>query len=203
MNEDQLNELVGNETFYRRGMYNVEISKLFEIFGYRHTNEEYKKTDVVIPDIVRDSGRYYKKNEYKSFIEQIKSTLKENHVTPLYCYKKNAINHVVCIVNLHRHMFIVDTDYEENKVYIRIDELEHYMEDNKFYSIQIFYGAHIEEPDIELPPKREASGKIVGIGPTMSQKDAPPRIRKPKESEENPRKRARTEGGRKYTRRRR
>jgi hypothetical protein len=200
MDEDQLRKLVENDNFQSRGMYNVEIGTLFKLLGYRHTNEEYATTDVVIPDIVRYSGRYYKEKDYDLFIEQIKSTLKENHVTPLYCYKENDINHVVCIVNLNRDVFIVDTDYEENTVYIPIDELKEYMKDNNFYSIQIFYGAHIEEPDIELPPKREASGKIVGIGPAMSQKDAPPIIRKPKDV--NPRKRARIEGGRKYTRRR-
>jgi glycosyltransferase involved in cell wall biosynthesis len=186
-------------------MYNVEIGTLFKLLGYRHTNKEYATTDVVIPDIVRYSGRYYKEKDYDLFIENIKSTLKKNHVTPLYCYKENDINHVVCIVNLDRRVFIVDTNYEEDIVYIPIDELKEYMKDNEYYSIQIFYGASEEEPDIELPPKREASGRVVGIGPAMSsnKEERLVRIRKLKDGEENPRKRARTEGGRKYTRRRR
>jgi hypothetical protein len=73
----------------------------------------------------------------------------------------------------------------------------------KFDSIQIYYGASEEEPDIKLPPKREASGRVVGIGPEMSSniEEGPVRIRKLKDGEENPRKRSRTEGGRNYTRR--
>ena len=105
-------------------------------------------------------------------------------------------------------MFLVDANIGE----IPIEQLPIYMELGgaltqgvypKFDSVQIYYGASTEESDIVLPPKREVSGKVVGIGPAMSQKEAPPRIRKLKEGVEPPRKRMRTEGGRNYTRRRR
>jgi hypothetical protein len=206
MNTTQLGKLINYKKFQDRGMFLVEIGKLIELLGYRQTNEEYKLSDdVILPDIVANSGRYYRKDQCNLFIEQIKSTLRVNHVTPiLFIRAGGKMGHAVCIVNFNGKVFIIDTSIEDD--IIPIDNLEKYMDldGNNFVSAQIFYGASVEDKNIVLQPKREASGRVVGIGPAISSNKevGPVRIRKDKDGEKNPRKRSRTEGGRKYTRRR-
>ena len=208
INKTQLDDLIEYPKFKCSGMQPIEIGKLFESYGYRHSNKEYKTSDINPHSIVNYSGRYYNETQTRLFVEQIKSTLRVNHVTPIGFHRIGGVGHAACIANLDGEVFLVDVNIGE----IPIDNLQRYMELGgattpgvypKFNSVQIYYGASEEEPDIELRPKREVSGRVVGIGPAMSQKDEPPRIRKLKEGEENPRKRSRTEGGRKYTRRRR
>ena len=211
INKTQLGDLIEYPKFKCNGMLPVEIGKLFESYGYRHSNEEYKTSDVIYEDVVTYSGRYYNESRIESFVEQIKSTLKFNHVTPVGLNRRGSVGHAACVANLNGRVFLVDVNIDEM---IPIDNLSEYMRFGgatrpgvytKFDNIQIYYGASEEEPDIELPPKREASGRVVGIGPAMSsnKEERQVRIRKLKDGEENPRKRSRTEGGRNYTRRRR
>jgi hypothetical protein len=210
INKTQLGDLIEYPKFKCNGMLPVEIGKLFESYGYRHSNEEYKKSDVLYEDVATYSGRYYNESRIESFVEQIKSTLKRNHVTPLGFNRIAGIGHAACVANLNGRVFLVDVNIGE----IPIDNLSEYMRLGgattpgvypKFNSVQIYYGASEEEPDIELPPKRDASGRVVGIRPAMSSNkdEGPVIIRKLKDGEGNPRKRLRTEGGRNYTRRRR
>ena len=210
INTTQLGNLIEYPKFKCTGMHPVEIGKLFESYGYRHSNEEYKTSDVLYEDVATYSGRYYNESQIELFVEQIKSTLKFNHVTPVGFNRIAGIGHAACVANLNGRVFLVDVNIDEM---IPIDNLSEYMRLGgattpgvypKFNSVQIYYGASEEEPDIELPPKREASGRVVGIGPAMSsnKEEGPVRIRKLKDGE-NPRKRSRTEGGRNYTRRRR
>jgi hypothetical protein len=211
INTTQLGDLIEYPKFKCNGMLPVEIGKLFESYGYRHSNEEYKTSDVIYEDVVTYSGRYYNESQIELFVKQIKSTLKLNHVTPVGFNRRGSIGHAACIANLTGRVFLVDVNIDEM---IPIDNLSEYIRFGgatrpgvytKFDNVQIYYGASEEEPDIELPPKREASGRVVGIGPAMSsnKEEGPVRIRKLKDGEENPRKRSRTEGGRNYTRRRR
>jgi hypothetical protein len=188
--KDALDTIINYPKFKCNGMNNLEIGKLLESYGYKHTNKEYKHKNSF-----DYSERYYEENEIPGFIDQIKSTLKLNHVTPVGFHKTNEPGHAACIANLNGEFVLVDANI---KGMIPIMDLPKYMEmggteikDNKsgrrgalaapsskFERIQIYYGASVEEPNIELPPKRDTSGKIVGIGPTMSKKEEPRTIEK-------------------------
>ena len=188
--EKDLDTIINYPKFNCKGMNNMEIGKLFESYGYKHTNKEYKHKNSF-----DYSERYYEEKEIPIFIDQIKSTLKLNHVTPVGFHTTNESGHAACIANLNGEFVLVDANI---KGMIPIMDLPNYMElggterkDNKsvrrgplaapsskFDRIQIYYGASVEEPNIELPPKRDTSGKIVGIGPTMSKKEEPRTIEK-------------------------
>lgn len=209
--KEQLGKMIKYPKFKCKGMNGPEIGKLFESYGYKHTNPEYKEEyeigSAILDRIEAYSGRYYMEKDSGLFVDQIKSTLRVNHATPVSFHRKSGFGHAACIANLNGDVFLVDANIGE----IPIEQLPIYMKLGgaltqgvypKFDSVQIYYGASLEESDIVLPPKREVSGKVVGIGSAMSQKEAPPRIRKLKEGVEPPRKRIRTEGGRNYTRRR-
>lgn len=179
--ENDLDTIINYPKFKCKGMNNLEIGKLLESYGYKHTNQEYKHKFSL-----DYSERYYEEKQIPGlFIDQIKSTLKPNHVTPVSFHRKNGVGHAACIANLNGEFLLVDANIIGM---IPIVDLPTYMEYGgasikddkypKFDKIQIYYGASVEEPNIELRAKRDTSGKIVGIGPTMSKKEEPPIIKK-------------------------